>query len=66
MLDIVAGSSPEPAAEHISAADIETKEERPIEKQRRATGGRARLKDGTITAGSKFITEICKHTWEDT
>jgi len=31
----------------------------------RATGGRVILKDGTVTAGSKFITEICKLTREE-
>lgn len=35
------------------------------EKTGRATGSRVQLKDGTITAGSKFIVEVYKLTRED-
>lgn len=38
----------------------------PKEKEGRAAVGRVQLKDGTIIAGSKFITETCQQKREDT
>ena len=48
----------EPATEPLAAKV----EEQPAEKSGRAAGVRVMLKDGSIVAGSKFITETCQQS----
>jgi hypothetical protein len=57
---------PPPAPEPTPAPTNDVKPiEQPADKTGRAAGGRVQLKDGTVTAGSKFITETCKLTREN-
>jgi hypothetical protein len=57
---------PEPAAEPVPAPVDSPVEKAAAEKSGRAAGGRVQLKDGSIIAGSKFITETCQQSREDT
>ena len=67
-VEAVLDPTPETAAEQIPAPVDGPQEQsgRPAEKTGRAAGGRVMLKDGTVTAGSKFITEVCQQSREDT
>jgi hypothetical protein len=64
---VAAPAMDQPAAPELTPAPANDAPpvEQPADKAGRAAGGRVQLKDGTVTAGSKFIIEVCKLTREE-